>query len=164
MWPNCSGADLPLSDTKARAACTHTVGPATFWTSFVGRNTKVSKQKIHALLHSSHSTGDKLKFPAHRHDTALRTRRGMRAVLSPRVSSVATWCQTEPLHPHLRVSRSWSPSTDSESTCPQQVETELPAERGVPGGPKPLSPHFPRTGLRDSAGDRGGGGHGAEHW
>lgn len=67
--------DLSLSDTKARAACTRTVGPATFWTSFMGRNTKVSKQKIHALLHSSHSTGDKLKFPAHRHDTALQTRR-----------------------------------------------------------------------------------------
>lgn len=33
---------------------------------------RISKQKIHVLLHSSHSMRDKLKFPEVRHDTAQR--------------------------------------------------------------------------------------------
>lgn len=63
---------------------------------------------------------------------------GMRAALSPRVSSVAVWCQTEPLHPHLRVSCSWSPSTRERKHAPPTggnrhsapSVTELPTERG----------------------------------
>ena len=45
---------------------------ATLLKSLMGRNIKISKQKMHALLHFSHSTGDKFQFPEIRHDTAVK--------------------------------------------------------------------------------------------
>lgn len=82
---------------------------ATFLKSLMGRNIKISKQKMHALLHFSHSTGDKLQFPEIRHDTAVKICqmecRPRSALVCPVQPSGARWSL---LQSHLRDSCFWS--------------------------------------------------------
>ena len=68
----CSQISSESSDTKSSAGCTFSIATATFFKNLMGRNINISKQKMHALPHSSHSTEDNLQFLEIRHDTAIK--------------------------------------------------------------------------------------------
>lgn len=106
----CNQISSESSDTKTSAGCTFSIATATFFKNLIGRNINISKQKMHALPHSSHSTEDNLQFLEIRHDIAIKI---CQMEFRPHSQlwhvSAAIRCQVEPeAQSHLRASCFWS--------------------------------------------------------